>query len=221
MKTLSFAVALLTVVAGSPAHAVSIVDGVGDIIPSFTGIGSPDLDVTNFAVSLDSGATTFSLGAVLAGDINPALPGFYVIGVDTGAGATRPFGGIGEPNVIFDQLIIVQKNGTASLVGGPSLTTLLSGNEFIVSVPVSLLPSTGATPQNYGFNIWPREGATVTGNGQITDFAPDNALLAVAGVFTPVPEPATWLMMLLGFGLIGGLMRFRRDPKTRPLPQIA
>lgn len=216
MKTIPFAVALLSIVASAPAHAVSIVDAAGDILPSFVGTGSPDLDVTSFAVSLNPSATTFSLGAVLAGDINPALPGFYVIGVDTGAGAIRPFGGIGQPNVIFDQVIIVQKNGTATL-GANSLTTLLSGNQFIVNVPVSLLPSTGFTPQQYGFNIWPREGAVVTNNSQITDFAPNNALLAVTGVFTPVPEPATWLMMILGFGAIGAAMRRRR----RPLAQLA
>jgi hypothetical protein len=140
--------------------------------------------------------------------------------VDTGAGAIRPFGGIGEPNVIFDQVIIVQKNGTATL-GANSLNVLLAGNEFIVTVPVSLLPSTGASPENYGFNIWPREGAVVTGNSQITDFAPNNALLAVTGVFTPVPEPATWLMMILGFGLIGGAMRFRRDTRPSRIAQVA
>jgi hypothetical protein len=203
----------------SPAAAVSIVDAANDIIPSFTGTGSPDLDVTSFAVSLDAAATTFSLGAVLAGDINPALPGFYVIGVNTGAGAIRPFAGIGEPNVTFDQVIIVQKNGTAR-VGANSLTTLLTGNQFIVTVPVSLLPSTGATPANYGFNIWPREGAVVTGNSQITDFAPNNALLSVNGLIA-VPEPASWLMMLLGFGLIGGVMRFRRRESDAVIAQVA
>lgn len=38
--------------------------------------------------------------------------------------------------------------------------------------------------------------------------------LAVNGAAVPVagvPEPATWLMMLLGFGLIGGAMRKRRN----------
>jgi len=217
MRNLQLAVAFLPLLMSAPAAAVSITvaDPTGDILPSFVGTGSADLDVTSFSVSLDPSATTFALGAVLAGDINPALAGFYVIGVNTGAGAIRPFAGIGEPNVTFDQVIIVQKNGTAT-VGGTSLTTLLSGNQFIVSVPLSLLPSTGATPQNYGFNIWPREGAVVTNNSQITDFAPNNALLAVNGVF--VPEPASWLMMLLGFGLIGGMMRFRRG---RPLAQVA
>ena len=213
MKRLPFVVALLSVIAASPANAASVVDAVGDILPSFVGSGSPDLDVTNFAVSLDPDATTFSLGATLAGDINPTLAGFYVIGVDTGAGAIRPFGGIGEPNVIFDQVIIVQKNGTATL-GANSLSVLLAGNEFIVTVPVALLPSTGATPINYGFNIWPREGSTVTNNSQITDFAPNNALLTVHGVVTSVPEPATWMSMLLGFALIGGALRFGRvSPK--------
>ena len=220
MKTIPYALALLSIVASSPTYAASIVDAAGDIIPSFVGTGSPDLDVTNFAVSLNPSATTFTLGATLAGDINPALPGFYVIGVDTGAGAIRPFGGIGEPNVVFDQVIIVQKTGTATL-GANTLSVLLAGNEFIVSVPVSLLPSTGFAPQNYGFNIWPREGAVVTNNSQITDFAPNNALLAVTGVFTPVPEPASWLMMILGFGVIGGVLRFRRDRRTGRIAQLA
>jgi len=216
MKRSPFVVALLSVIAASPANAASVVDAVGDVLPSFVGTGSPDLDVTNFAVSLDAGATTFSLGATLAGDINPALAGFYVIGIDTGAGAIRPFGGIGEPNVIFDQVIIVQKNGTATL-GANSLPVLLAGNEFIVTVPVALLPSTGATPINYGFNIWPREGSTVTNNSQITDFAPNNALLTVHGVVTSVPEPATWMSMLLGFALIGGALRFRRASSKQAL----
>ena len=35
----------------------------------------------------------------------------------------------------------------------------------------------------------------------------------------PVPEPATWAMMLLGFGGIGMAMRYRR--RTAKLPQIA
>ena len=87
-------------------------------------------------------------------------------------------------------------------------------------MPVSLLPSTGATPANYGFNIWPREGAVVTGNSQITDFAPNNALLSASGIL-PVPEPATWLSMILGFSLLGAAIRFRRNRSVKPLAQIA
>ena len=218
MNKLRLAAALLPLITISPAVASTVSDPVGDFLPSFTGTASPDLDVTSFSVSLDPGATTFSIGAVLAGDIDPALAGFYVIGVNTGSGTIHPFAAIGEPNVTFNQVIVIQKNGTATL-GSNSLTALLSGNQFIVSVPVSLLPSTGATASNYGFNLWPRFGATVTGNAQISDFAPDNALLSANGLL-PVPEPATWLMMLLGFGLIGGVMRFRRDPKAR-IEQIA
>lgn len=208
MKILRLAAILLPFVVSTPVIASTVSDPVGDFIPSFTGTASPDLDLTSFSVTLDPSSTMFSLGAVLAGDIDPSLAGFYVIGVNTGSGTIHPFAAIGEPNVTFNQVIVVQKNGTATL-GANALTTLLSGNQFIVSVPVSLLPSTGATAANYGFNIWPRFGSTVTGNAQISDFAPDNRLLSANGLL-PVPEPATWLMMLLGFGLLGGVMRFRR-----------
>ena len=217
MRTIKIALALLPTILSSPALAATVSDPTGDFLPSFVGTASPDLDVTSFSVALDPGATTFTLGAVLAGDINPALAGFYVIGVDTGAGAIKPFGSIGEPNVIFDQVIVVQKDGTATL-GANSLTVSMVGNQFILSVPTALLPSTGATAANYGFNIWPRFGATVTGNSQISDFAPNNALLSASGILAAVPEPSSWLMMLLGFGLVGGAMRFRR---REPVTQVA
>jgi hypothetical protein len=214
MKMIRLALAILPIIVSSPAVAVTVSDPVGDILPSFVGTASPDLDVTSFSVTLNSSATAFTLGAVLAGDINPALAGFYVIGVNTGTGAIKPFANIGEPNVTFDQVIIVQKNGTATL-GPDALTVLLTGNRFIVSVPVSLLPSMGATPANFGFNIWPRAGSTVTSNSQITDFAPNNQLLSTSGLITPVPEPATWEMMLVGFGLVGGAIRLRRRAGRR------
>jgi hypothetical protein len=209
---------LLPLIVASPALASTVSDPVGDFIPSFTGTPSADLDVTSFSVTLDPSATMFSVGAVLAGDIDPSLAGFYVIGVNTGSGAIHPFGAIGEPNVTFNQVIIVQRDGTAML-GANSLTALLSGNQFIVSVPVSLLGSTGVTPENYGFNIWPRDGA-VSGVASISDFAPNNQLLSANGLVA-VPEPASWLMMLLGFALIGGVMRVRRRRTGKAIAQIA
>ena len=39
------------------------------------------------------------------------------------------------------------------------------------------------------------------------------------GVLRAVPEPATWAMMLLGFGAIG--LTMRRRPKDPRLPQLA
>ena len=220
MRKLSLAIALLPVIVSSPAAAASVVDAANDIIPSFVGTATPDLDVTNFAVSLNPAQNVFTIGATLAGDINPANAGFYVIGVNTGHGAAAPFAAIGEPNVTFDQVIVVQKNGTAT-VGNNSLTVSIAGNEFIVTVPLALLPSTGATPQNYGFNLWPRAGSTVTGNSQITDFAPNNALLGVNGILPAVPEPASWAMMLLGFGAIGIAIRYRRERRLTRIAQLA
>ena len=218
MRSIKLLLAVAPIALSSPVLAATVSDPTGDFLPSFVGVASPDLDVTSFSVALDPGATTFTLGAVLAGQINPVNAGFYVIGVDTGAGAIKPFAAIGEPNVIFDQVIVVQKNGTATL-GANMLNVSMVGNQFIVTVPTSLLPSTGASLANYGFNIWPRFGASVTNNSQISDFAPNNALLSVNGLIGAVPEPSYLLMMLLGFGLVGTALKFRRQEK-RPL-QVA
>jgi hypothetical protein len=126
--------------------------------------------------------------------------------VNTGTGPNN-FAAIGLAGVRFNQVIAVQKAGTAVVSGNslPAGSVTIAGNLLSVIVPLSLLPSTGFDPESYGFNLWPRSGAG--GTQVISDFAPDNATISAAAA---VPEPASWLMMILGFGLLGARMRGRR-----------
>lgn len=190
------------------ANAVTISDATADFLPSFVGPNDADLDVTSFTVSFDGVANEFILGAVLAGVINPARAGLYVIGVNTGTGPIAPFGPIGAPNVRFNQVVIVQKNGTGSVTGpsgGPLAAgaITIAGNLFTARVPLAFLPTTGFGTLDYRWNLWPRNG--LGNNNQISDFAPDDGGISVLGV----PEPASWGMALLGFALVGGAMRRR------------
>lgn len=210
MKKLQTAFALCLSTAAAPAAAVTIPDPTGDFLPSYAFAHNADLDVTNFSVSFDG--TNFLIGATLAGNIMAADSPLYVIGIDTGTGPNHPFDNIGEPNVVFNQVaLITGATGTGTLVGDGPLLTSINGDAFSVVIPLTLLPTTGRPPQQYGFNLWPRLG--LGNNNQIADFAPQNALLTLA----PLPEPSTWAMMLLGFGGIGLAMRRRR----RVLEQIA
>jgi hypothetical protein len=189
-KPLLFAAALLSTIVSTPAISATIVDPANDFLPSYTGPKDLDLDVLSLSVSYNSATSEFLLGAVMAGAINPAKAGLYIIGVDTGAGAVAPFGSIGAPNVKFDQVIRVNKNGTglvSGASGGPLSAAAITivGNLFTVRVSRSLLPSTGFAPLQYAFNIWPRSGVG-GGNVQISDFAPDNGILSITGI----PEPA-------------------------------
>ena len=194
-----------------PALAATVFDATGDFLPTYTaGPKLADLDVTSFSVNYDSVAQIFTLGASFAGVINEVSnAGIYVIGVNTGAGALRPFAALGQENVIFDRAITLRKDGTGSINGAalnPADITIV-GNLLTARVALSFLPPTvaGFRPQQYGFNLWPRIG---TGNNnQITDFSPENANLSVEAA---VPEPATWASMIAGFFGIGVTARRRR-----------
>ena len=192
------------------AQATSIPDPTGDFLPSYTGPHQADLDVTSLSVSFNSMTNSFLIQSTMAGTINSGLPGFYVIGVNTGTGVIAPFGSIGAGNVRFNQAISVQKDGAAK-VGATSLapgSVTIGGNALSLIVPLSLLPSTGWDAEHYAFNIWPRSG-TVGGLATISDFAPDNSDLSAA------PEPAAWAMMVSGFGLTGMTLRRRRNVSLR------
>lgn len=204
MRNLKFvAPAVCLLLPLSPAMAVTATDAIGDFLPSYTGPQLADLDVRSFSVTYNSASQIFTLSASMDGNIVPGSAGFYVIGANTGTGILAPFAGIGQPNVIFNQAITVRKDGTGNIganVLDPFIT--ISGDTFSVNVALSLLPSTGFTPEKYGFNIWPRTG---NGNALISDFAPENATLAAG-----VPEAATWAMMIAGFTFVGAGMRQSR-----------
>lgn len=204
MRRVLLAAGAAMALAGAPAQAATVTDAVGDFLPTYAGPHDADLDVISFSVSYNDVTDAFRLTAAMAGDIDPDKPGLYAIGVNTGTGVIAPFGGIGAPNVIFNQVIAVQKSGAAAVSGAP-LTATIFGNVLTIVVPLSLLPSTGFAPTEYGFNIWPRNG--LGNNNQISDFTPNDGTLAGA-----VPEPASWALMIAGFGLAGGLLR--RRPRT-------
>lgn len=210
MRNLTLALALAPIVIGTPAAAATVADPVGDFLPTYNGPHTGEFDVTAFSVLFDPSTDIFHITGTLAGAIDPETDGYYIIGVNTGAGAIDPFGPIGNGNVTFDNVVIVAGEGEA-FIGTTDLTFDIVGNMFDVFVPLSLLPTTGADPLQYGFNLWPRTEIDTPQNLEhISDFAPDNALLNP----TAVPEPVTWMMMLLGFGAAGTALRFRRARRT-------
>ena len=205
MRKIPLALALLPFAFSTPATAAVVIDATGDFLPSYTGVQTGDFDVTTFGVNFDPSTQIFAITGSFAGPIDPANAAFYAVGVNTGTGVIAPFGPIGNPNVIFNQVVVVDSQG-AAFVGANPLTFSISGNTFQVLVPLSLLPSTGFDPLSYGFNLWPRNDLTPSNLAAISDFAPNNALLSPSAI----PEPLTWLTMLLGFGLAGTALRFGR-----------
>lgn len=203
-------VSALMLAFGGAAQATTVADPTGDFISSYTGPHQADLDVTSFTVTYNSVSQSFLLQSTMAGTIDPALGGFYAIGVDTGTGPNS-FASIGLAGVRFNTVIAVRKDGTAN-IGANALaagSVTIGGNALSVMVPLSLLASTGFTPDHYAFNIWPRS-STTPGTAVISDFAPDNGIVSTLGVTNAAPEPATWMTMVLGFALAGTALRARR-----------
>lgn len=146
------------------------------------GIGA----VGNFA-ALD-GDTGFS-GRSLNTTVNGLVTGqSYTLQFDWAAGSLMS-GDIGATTA-----------GAAVVLGSQTLTTVLSPN----------VPSNGWTRSTTNF-IYNGSGnllsfiASGTPNG-----APPMFLLDNVSVTSAVPEPASWVMMLVGFGMVGAVARRRR-----------
>jgi PEP-CTERM motif len=81
-----------------------------------------------------------------------------------------------------------------------------------LSVGTSIGAATGF--QRYSIFFRPRTSGSIfasignTGTGDNQGPILDNVSLSIAAV----PEPTTWAMMILGFGVIGGALRRRRNP---------
>jgi hypothetical protein len=200
-----------------PCFATTIVDPSGDILSTYIGQVGPDLDILQFTAEFQG--DNFFLQALLAGAPSTTALAKYTIAVDRGAGTDNFPAGF-RPGSSFDAAMVfvpgTQSADVRLFVGGAVVTTTLlppgaftiSGNIISGVVPLSMLPSTGFAPDDYTFLLWSRTQLAPGTPPQlgIADFAPDQGALSL------VPEPSTWVMMLLGFGTIGFVMRRSRLP---------
>jgi hypothetical protein len=137
------------------------------------------------AIRAANGNFTFSgtnAGAIKTGGVA------YVWGIDrNGHLGPGPF--TNRPNIKFDAVVIVtldaSRNATASVTDLSSgMTTNLAagsvsihGKTIKVTVPGSLLPSTGLPPSQFRFNFWPADNGA--GSGAIASFAPGSTTVQV------------------------------------------
>lgn len=219
-RALGFA-ALLAASALTPqlARATTVLDPANDFLATYTGPHNGDMDV--LSVSAVQNGTDVTLSAVLNGAIGTTAGEAYVFGINRGGGL--PLLTFGTPSVgagvNFDAVAILLPAGGSfvdvllPIAQAPTAlsTVTFSGSTLTAVIPFSMLPTNGFATSQYLYNLWPRDGLTPSDNGQIADFAPNAASFAAN-----VPEPGAWAMMVLGFGLLGALLRRRASFRWRP-----
>lgn len=120
-------------------------------------------------------------------------------------------------------------NGSFSLAFGPTNLLSFAIGSLDAFNSLTLLFSDASTVTLAGGNIindanfmtdGRRDGVvtyTVTGNQLLTGatFASGQQAFEIDNVAVGVPEPAAWGMMILGFGLVGGVLRRRSTAKVK------
>ena len=219
---LASAFALLMSATAAPA---AITDPAGDLLGTYTGPSNGDVDILSGDVAFDG--TSYFLSTTMNGAVGTTTGSLFVWGVDRGSGAPRLT--FGSPSVgagvLFDAVIVMFPDGTLRVVtiplaGAPTITqfaggTVIDGDTMSATVSLALLGSMGFAPEDYTFGLWSRarvNPAMDGTNAEIADFLSGSGSINARAV----PEPATWLTMLLGFGAAGAAIRKRRKP-GRPL----
>lgn len=207
-----FAPALLVCLACATPVAAVTGDPAGDFLSTFAGTRAADLDIAAAAVFADG--DILQLGGVMFDRIGLSPQPTYVWGIDRGAGTPGLF--FGTPavgaNVRFDAVLAFSRDGSGQVIAfndnaPPTITNLAAGtigvfgSVSIARIPLALLPSRGFKLNAYSYNLWTRSG---NGNELIADLASDRNFFAEG-----VPEPGSWALMVIGFGVVGVASRRR------------
>ena len=219
--------AIALIAGGNIAHATPLLPNDTGFLPTYTGPNSNALKLENIGVTFNG--NDFDLSSTSEAAISSAPPGsLYVWGINRGAGTARFDTGTATPtnpligsNVLFDAVLLITPSGSAkiNLFNGmapeivPSSDITINGRNINAIISDSLLPSTGFSPNNYGFDLWPRSGAGQ--NDQIAQFfGTENAIDPPDVKPIDVPEPASWAVLATGLAL---LVAVRRKSRKAPL----
>jgi hypothetical protein len=155
--------------------------------------------------------------AALALIATPAAATDYIVSFNSGAGTfTGTFTTSVDPDPAFD--LVTAITGT---LGGNNATLLapdaFAGNDNLFS-PTNPFFSAGGVSFTAGgtnYNIF-GSGAPILCTGAPTCVGTTVSNFSVQAATAGVPEPATWAMMLLGFGAIGLGLRLRWRKVAQP-----
>lgn len=204
-------IALAAMSCAGIAHGAT--DPAGDFLATFAGAPSPDLDFTSAEARFDG--VNFNLSLGLAGPATGSPNVLHIWGINRGAGTAR-LNALSDPDldptVRWDALAVLLGDGTLRVVtfpqaGPPTITPIaggavINGAAITTAVPLALLPTRGFAPTSYTFQLWSRlrvNPALDGTNAEIADFGPR--------LFAAVPEPSSWAVLVVGFGLIGAAIR--------------
>jgi len=189
LRATMIAVALTAAVPCSAAEVLVSFNGTLTTVNG-TGFVVGDQFAGSFVYDTDAIPTFQSSG--LAFFQGPATFNFFINGIERSVLPGRYIIGNDGPTSVF-QYQSGDANTTFAISGLPTFADF------------STLPSAASITGGTGrFNVL-APGFTGNGNG--------TASYSAVALAAAIPEPATWAMTLLGFGLIGGAMRYRRRPK--------
>lgn len=185
------------------AHAAEIINGSFEL----GGVTNPYGTVTGGNSSTITGWTVLGNSVDFIGNYWPAADGANSIDLN-GAGQ----GGIAQTfNTVADQAYAITFFLAGNPDNGPTIKTIsVTTND--ANEKVFNFDTTGFSKSNMG---WKQFTYNFVGDGTPTTLAFNSNNPGAWGAvldnvsISAVPEPATWAMMLLGFGLIGGAMRRR------------
>jgi hypothetical protein len=209
MKKIAFAAALLTAIAAAPAGAVTLSTANGSL-DAFNA-SAADAQFTFESAATPTGFVRTG-GLVMSGNVSgqganpfPAPANNAYLAVMANAQSTIASVATFYKTISFYMGSIDEGNMVEVLGADGSVIAKYSGKDL--AAPASANGSQTQANTNRAISFTAGAGEALTGlrfSSSVNSLEADNVRFSAA-----VPEPATWAMMLLGFGMIGAGMRQR------------
>ena len=195
---------MASVAVASSAHASLVLGSIWENDP--TGAGSAT--IANIPVTTPD--VTFSVGT----PINFASGGLYTIGEFLSSGGATIITGAGEAGNTLDNTFF-EFTGTVAVTTGDTFTaghddglTLVIGGSTVIDAPGPT--SFATTTETYSGPSGNQPFTLVYGE---CCGAPADLTISGLNLTSPIPEPSTWAMMLVGFASLG-FAAFGRSRKS-------